>query len=67
MNFNEECFYLRKKLIKQPLVGKDTKEIEYSHVCLHKENYMNNKGCPSPNNCKGFKSTRFRTIIAEDL
>ncbi len=62
MNLNEECIYLRKKLIKRPLVGKDTKEIQYSYVCLYKENYMDDEGCPPPNVCKGYNSTGIRII-----
>lgn len=62
MNFNEECIFLRKKLIKRPLAGKATQEIQSGYVCMHKNNYMTEKGCPSKNICEGFKITRIRII-----
>ena len=67
MNVNEECFYLRRKLVKSPLVGKDTKEVQYTYICIHKKNYMAEKGCPPPKDCKGFTPGRYRTMIAEDI
>jgi hypothetical protein len=54
--------YLRKKLVKKPKVAATTKEIEYQYECIHKQNYMNNNGCPSPDKCKGYKPVGIRII-----
>lgn len=67
MNYNEDCFYLRKKLVKKPRPGTYTKEVEYRYICTHKKDYMTDRGCPSQNDCKGYKSSRFRNIIGDDL
>lgn len=66
MNYNQECIFLRKKLIKRPSVGKRTQEIQTKYICAHKTNFMRAKGCPPPNVCKGFKPARIRIIHYEN-
>ena len=66
MNLNEDCYYLKKKTTKGPLMGKNTKEIQHSYTCLHNENYMGDKGCPSPNECQGYQQTWIRTLHVGD-
>ena len=66
MNYNEECMFLRKKLIKRPLVGKSTQEIQASYICAYKINFIGNDGCPPKNVCKGFKPAITRIIHFEN-
>jgi len=58
MNYNQECIFLRKKLIKRPIAGKRAREIQTKYICAHKKNLMGRNGCPPPNVCEGFKPVR---------
>ena len=62
MNYNLDCIYIKKNVIRKPLVGKDTKDVQTNFVCIHKKNFMNPNGCPRPDNCKGYKPAGIRSI-----